>query len=127
MYLNKKYIYILFQRHATSSTTVERPIFSSSFFMIRTLSINSIYFSVFQYIFIVFNFIFSQIDLYGAIGLCLCISLLLIGLNNTFLLHHYFSQIMLFVTTPLSGWLVHLNRHHSMSNVALMVDPHHVL
>jgi len=95
--------------------------------MIRTLSINSIYFSVFQYIFIVFNFIFSQIDLYGAIGLCLCISLLLIGLNNTFLLHHYFSQIMLFVTTPLSGWLVHLNRHHSMSNVALMVDPHHVL
>jgi len=96
-----------------------------------------------QYILNVFNvliFTCPPSDLYGTIGLWICISLILIDSINIFLWHHYFSQSMLLANTPLNEWLVHLNnlqehrdheycghRHHSMSDVVLMVDSLHVL
>jgi len=67
-------------------------------------------------------------------------TLALVGSINTFILHHYFLRRMLLVAMPLNGWLLQLNKfqehgdhgycvpkHHSMSDVVLIVDPLHVL
>jgi len=66
-------------------------------------------------------------------------TLALIGSIKTFILQHYFLRSMLLVTTLLNGWLLQLNnfqehgshgycgyKHHSMSDVVLIVDPLHV-
>jgi len=37
-------------------------------------------------------------------------TLALVGLINTFILHHYFLRRMLWVATPLNGWLLQLNK-----------------
>jgi len=66
-------------------------------------------------------------------------TLALVGLINTFLLHHHFLRRMVLVTTPLNGWLLQLNKcqeqgdhgyyvnKHSISDVVLIVDSLHVL
>jgi len=66
--------------------------------------------------------------------------LALVGSINTFISHHYFLRRILLVATPLNGWLQQLNKfqehgdhgygvhkHHSMSDVVLIVDPLNVL